>query len=113
MQAEPAALPQLPGKLYENSATREMDDLLAHCISGGWGILYGPSGAQKSFLLEYRAAEEQVLQDGSANPEPAIVLVEVEAAMSPRTLLGRIAMGLGSAYAQSSEGIRQGIFAAI
>jgi type II secretory pathway predicted ATPase ExeA len=107
MAANPAPLPIKPGRLYENSTTRLIDALILHCKHGGWGTLYGPAGSQKSFCLEYRAAEAAALI------EPDLVLIQGEARMTPRTLLGRIAQGLGAGYAQSAEGIRQGIFAAV
>jgi hypothetical protein len=104
----PLPAPQSPGKLYETHATREMDAMLAHVENGGWGILYGPSGAQKSFLLEYRYAQ------AAAKPEPGIVYIRSSpAGMTPNVLLRRISAGLGACYAQSTESIRQSVLLTI
>lgn len=103
MTENPAALPELPGKLYETEATREMDRLLNHAREGGWGMLYGPAGAQKTFLLEYRAA--QAAREG----EPEICLVGAEPELSPRGLLARIAQSLGAPYACQTDALRQAI----
>jgi hypothetical protein len=107
MAREPAPLPELPGRLYESETTRAIDGLLDFCRDGGWGTLYGPAGAQKSFPLEYRAAE------AAQNAEPDLVYIRAEADMTPRELLGRIAQGARSGYAQSKEGIRQLFFLAV
>ena len=107
MEREPATLPDLPGRLYESDTTRKIDELLAFCGKGGWGTLYGPAGAQKTFPLEYRAAQ------AARMPEPSMVLVQAEADMTPRELLGRIAQGVGCGYAQSKEALRQLLLAAI
>jgi hypothetical protein len=107
MAREPVLLPELPGRLYESETTRAIDGLIEFCREGGWGTLYGPAGAQKSFPLEYRAAE------AARRPEPDLILVRAEADMTPRELLGRIAQGARSGYAQSKEGIRQLLFQAV
>jgi DNA transposition AAA+ family ATPase len=100
--------PELPGRLYETEATRQMDELLEHAREGGWGVLYGPSGAQKSFLLEYRGAE------AAREAEPRIIYVRCSpSGMTPNVLLRRIAGALGASYAQSTEGLRQQILTSI
>ena len=100
--------PELPGRLYETEATRQMDELLEHVAEGGWGVLYGPSGAQKSFLLEYRGAE------AAREGEPRIVYIRCSpSGMTPNVLLRRIAAGLGASYAQSTDGLRQQILYSI
>ena len=104
----PLSKPELPGKLHHTRATKEMDAMLDHVKNGGWGVLYGPSGAQKSFLLEYRAAES------ASEPEPRIVYVRASASgMTPNILLRRIAAGIGAPYAQYTDGIRQSVLYAI
>lgn len=103
MRNNPAELPDFPGRLYETEATREMDRLIEHARSGGWGTIYGPSGAQKTFLLEYRAAE------AARNEEGGLVLIGADPALSPRGLLGRIARGIAAPYAQQSEVLREAI----
>jgi hypothetical protein len=76
--------------------------LLAHVRAGGWGVLYGPSGAQKSFLLEYRAAE------AAREPEPSLVYIRTSpSGMTPTVLLRRIAAALGAPYAHYLDGVRQ------
>jgi type II secretory pathway predicted ATPase ExeA len=108
IDANPVAPPELPGKLYETRATREMDSLLRHVNDGGWGVLYGPSGAQKSFLLEYRGAE------AAREAEPRLIYIRCSpSGMSPNVLLRRIAAGLGAWYAQSTDGLRQQVLAAL
>jgi transcriptional regulator with XRE-family HTH domain len=104
LNSNPAPLPEFPGKLYETDATREMDRMLAHAASSGWGILYGPAGAQKTFLLKFRVAES------AREAEPWLVLVDGEDDMSPRVLLSRIAQGLGAPYAWGVEPLREAIF---
>jgi len=103
----PAPLPELPGKLYPTEATRAMDRLIDHAREGGWGILYGPAGAQKTFLLEYRAAE------AAHAPEPALVVVGADPDLSPRALLGRVAAGLAAPYACQTDSLRQAILYAL
>jgi len=104
----PSPTPELPGALYETAATRQMDGLLAHVRRGGWGVLYGPSGAQKSFLLEYRAAE------AAGDLEPSIVYIRASpSGMTPNVLLRRVAAALGAPYAQYTDGIRQSVLYAI
>jgi hypothetical protein len=102
--ANPATLPDLPGKLYESEATRTMDAMLASIRRGRWGTLYGPAGAQKTFLLEYRAAE------AAREPEPWLVYIRASASgMSPTVLLSRIARALSVPYAQSVDAVRQNL----
>jgi DNA transposition AAA+ family ATPase len=103
MAENPAEPPEFPGTLYETEATREMDRLIAHAINGGWGTAYGPAGAQKTFLLEYRAAEK------ARSEEADMVLVSADPSLSPRALLGRIARGLAAPYAQQTESLREAI----
>jgi len=104
----PPPAPELPGKLYETEATREMDKLLAYIARGRWGTCYGPAGAQKTFLLEYRAAEAAV------DSEPRIVHIRTSpSGMSPAVLLRRIAAGLAAPYAQYVDGIRQSVLYAL
>lgn len=107
MEENPAPLPESPGKLYETAATREMGLILERVREGAWGTLYGPAGAQKTFLLRYRFAEAARL------PEPDLVLVEVDSAMSPRALFARIAQGLAAPYALQTDKLRQGILYAL
>jgi len=94
---------QIPGRLYETQATHAMDNLLRDCVEGCWGTLYGPAGAQKTYLLEYRAAE------AAADPEPWMLLVDIPGPLTPCMILTRIATALGAPYAQSSEGLRTSI----
>jgi type II secretory pathway predicted ATPase ExeA len=102
--ANPATLPDLPGNLYESEATRTMDAMLASIRRGRWGTLYGPAGAQKTFLLEYRAAE------AAREPEPWLVYIRASASgMSPTVLLSRIARALSVPYAQSVDAVRQNL----
>lgn len=99
----PAELPEFPGRLYETEATRAMDRLIEHAVAGGWGTVYGPAGAQKTFLLEYRAAE------AARSQECEMVLVGADPNLSPRGLLGRIARGIAAPYAQQTEALREAI----
>ncbi len=104
----PVPLPELPGKLYETHATRMMDKMLASIRRGRWGTLQGPAGAQKSFLLEYRAAE------AACEPEPWLVYIRVSpSGMSPSVLLGRISRALSVPYSYSTDGIRQNLLHAL
>lgn len=103
MAENPAELPELPGRLYETEATREMDRMIEHAVAGGWGTVYGPAGAQKTFLLEYRAAES------AHREETDLVLVGADPSLSPRGLLGRIARGVAAPYAQQTEPLRDAI----
>src|SRR5690242_1680386 len=103
MADNPAEPPELPGTLYETEATREMDRMIEHAAAGGWGTVYGPAGAQKTFLLEYRAAE------AARSEEADLVLVGADPSLSPRVLLGRIARGLAAPYAQQTESLREAI----
>lgn len=103
MRENPAELPELPGTLYETEATREMDRLIEHAVGGGWGTVYGPAGAQKTFLLEYRAAE------AVRSEECELVLIGADVALSPNALLRRIARGIAAPYAQQNEPLRDAI----
>ena len=87
-----------PGRLYETDTTRKIDRLISYCQAGGWGLLYGPTGAQKSYLLKFRAAE------AASAAEPSLALVEIPGPMTPCALLGRIAREVGASYSQSAEG---------
>ena len=108
LRGNPFPAPELPGKLHQTRATREMDAMLEHIRNGGWGVLYGPSGAQKSFLLEYRAAES------ARDLEPGIAYIRTSpAGMTANVLLRRIAATLGAAYAQYTDGVRQSVLYAI
>lgn len=107
LQANPAPFPELPGKLYETAATAEMDRLLAHAQSGGWGILYGPAGAQKSFLLEYRAAQ------AARAPQPGLALVQGDTKLSPRAILARIAQAIAAPYAHHTESLREAVLTSL
>ena len=98
---------ETPGRLYETATTREIDKLISYCQAGGWGILYGPTGAQKTHLLRFRTAEV------ASAAEPSLALVEVSGPMTPWALLGRIAREMGAPYAQSSEGLRSSILYAV
>ena len=101
--SNPAPLPAAPGRLYETEATRAMDDLLEHGREGGWGALYGPAGAQKTFFLECRWAE------AAREPEPWLALVQADQDLSPRGLLGRVAQALWAPYAQYTDALRKSI----
>jgi hypothetical protein len=103
MRAHPCQPPDPPGHLYETAATRQMDDLINYCRKGRWATLYGPAGAQKSFLLEYRAAE------AAREAEPDLFWIPVPGRMTPTAILRRISMALVAPYAQSSDGLRQSI----
>jgi type II secretory pathway predicted ATPase ExeA len=108
LKKHPLAAPGLPGKLYRTRATDQMDALLAHIRQGGWGVLYGPSGSGKSFLLEYRGAENA--RDG----EPSIIYVRTSpSGMTPNVLLDRIAAALGAPYAQATDAVRQSVLYAV
>lgn len=108
LRGNPLPAPELPGKLYPTRATREMDAMLEHVRNGGWGVLYGPSGSGKSFLLEYRAAES------AQDVEPGIVYLRTSpSGMTPNIFLRRIAAALGASYAQYTDGIRQSVLYAI
>ncbi len=108
LEDNPAPLPDLPGRLYESHATRTMDEMLALIRRGRWGTLYGPAGAQKTFLLEYRAAE------AAREPEPWLVYIRTSpSGMSPSVLLGRISQALSVPYAYSVDGIRQNLLQAL
>lgn len=103
--AHPAPMPELPGRLYETAATREMDRMLSYIGRGRWGTLYGPAGAQKTFLLEYRAAEA-----ARRETEQRIVYIRTSpSGMSPTVLLRRIAQALAAPYAQYCDEIRQSV----
>jgi DNA transposition AAA+ family ATPase len=103
----PAAKPELPGKLYETNCSRTIDTMLKYVARGRWGTMYGPAGAQKSFVLEYRAAE------AAADPEPNIVYVCCSPTLTPCALTHRIATALGTPYAQSREGAFQAVLFAL
>jgi hypothetical protein len=103
MDSHPWEPPDLPGHLYETAATREMDDLIAYCRKGRWATLYGPAGAQKSFLLEYRATE------AARNAEPGLVWIPIPGRMTPLAILRHIAKAVAAPYAQSGDGLRQSI----
>lgn len=103
MKENPAELPDFPGRLYETAATREMDRLIEHAAAGGWGTIYGPAGAQKTFLMEYRAAE------AAREEEREMVLIGADPGISPRVLLGRIARCLAAPWAQQTEALRDSI----
>jgi DNA transposition AAA+ family ATPase len=104
IEDHPAPLPEFPGRLYPTEATKEMDALLTDVRQGAWGVLYGPSGAQKSFLLEYRAAE------AAREDEPSLVYIRTSpSGMTATVLLRRIAAAIGAPYAQQLDGMRQQI----
>jgi type II secretory pathway predicted ATPase ExeA len=103
LEANPAALPEIPGKLYETEATRAMDELLDYAREGGWGTLYGPAGAQKTFLLRTRWAQ------AARDEEPWLALVDAQARMQPRALLAEIARSIAAPYAQCTEILRRSI----
>lgn len=108
LRENPAAVPELPGRLYETEATREMDGLLAAVRRGRWGILYGPAGAQKTFLLEYRAAES------ASQAEAPIAYIRASAAgMTPTVLLRKIAARIGGEYAKYCDGMRESVLYAL
>lgn len=103
MDAHPCQPPDLPGKLYETAGTRAMDALIEYCSEGRWATLYGPAGGQKSFLLEYRAAE------AARESEPGLAWIPIPGRMTPTQILKRIAVAVGASYAQSCDGLRQNI----
>jgi len=108
LRANPLPCPELPGRLYETRATREMDSLLEKISDGAWGILSGPSGSQKSFLLEYRGA------DAALGAEPRVIYLRMSpSGMTPAVLLRRVAAAMGAGYAMSVEGLRQSILLAL
>jgi DNA transposition AAA+ family ATPase len=108
IQSNPLPVPELPGKLYQTRATRDMDAMLEHVRNGGWGVLYGPSGAQKSFLLEYRAAES------ARDAEPGVVYIRTSpSGMTAHVLLRRISAALGAPYAQYTDEVRRRVLYAI
>ena len=108
IRANPLPEPELPGTLYETRATREMDWLLQKISGGAWGILYGPSGSQKTFLLEYRGVEAGMI------PEACIIYLRISpSGMTSAVLLRRIAAAMGAGYAPSVEGLRQSILLAL
>lgn len=108
MKANPLPVRTLPGRLYSTSATREMDRLLGWCREGGWGTFYGPAGAQKTFLLQTRAAE----CEGDA--EPWMVLVEVTGAWSTLAFFRALAreLALPILY-HSADGFRNSLLRAL
>jgi hypothetical protein len=103
MDAHPWQPPDLPGRLYETAATREMDGLIAYCRRGRWATLYGPAGGQKSFLLEYRAAE------AAREAEPCLFWVPIPGRMTPAAMLRKICMAVSAPYAQSTDAMRDNI----
>jgi AAA domain len=109
MRQNPAPLPELPGRLYETAATREIDRALDYICGAHWGTLYGPSGGQKSFTISMRAAEA-----ARSSGELRMIAIRASAsAMSPRTLLARIGQALGAPYAYATEPLRQAVVYAI
>jgi len=107
IRTHPPLVHESPGRLYETATTRQIDSLISYCQAGGWGLLYGPTGAQKTYLLEYRAAE------AASAAEPLLALVEIPGPMTPCALLGRIARQVGASYSQSAEGLRDSIVYAV
>jgi hypothetical protein len=103
MDVHPWQPPELPGHLYETAATREMDELIAYCRKGRWATLYGPAGGQKSFLLEYRAAE------AAREAEPRLVWVPIPGRMTPAGILRKISRAISAPYAQSADALRENI----
>jgi type II secretory pathway predicted ATPase ExeA len=103
MKAHPPRRPEIPGRLYETEATRAMDRMLRQIARGRWGTLYGPAGAQKTFLLRYRAAE------AACDSEPWLALVEADPDLSPRVLLARIAQAISAPFAVQTEALRRAI----
>jgi hypothetical protein len=103
MDVHPWQPPDLPGHLYETAATREMDELIAYCRKGRWATLYGPAGGQKSFLLEYRAAE------AAREAEPRLVWVPIPGRMTPAGILRKISRAISAPYAQSADALRENI----
>jgi DNA transposition AAA+ family ATPase len=104
----PLPTPRLPGKLYETRATREMDGLLQFILEGGWGVLYGPAGARKTFFLEYRWAES------ARESQSRIVYIRCSpAGMTANVFLRRIAAQIGAPFGQYTDGIRNSVLYAI
>jgi hypothetical protein len=100
MAENPPLKPPLPGRLYPTKGTRKMDELLSYISAARWGILYGPSGSQKSFYLEYAAA---------LDPESKGYIYSSPSGMTPVVLLSRIAALLGAPYARYTDSLRQSI----
>jgi len=107
IRTHPPLAHESPGSLYETDTTQKIDKLISYCQAGGWGLLYGPTGAQKSYLLKFRAAE------AASAAEPSMALVEIPGPMTACALLGRIARQLGASYSQSAEGLRDSIYYAV
>jgi len=107
IRTHPPLVHESPGRLYETATTRQIDSLISYCQAGEWGILYAPTGAQKSYLLKSRAAE------AASAAEPSLALVEIPGPMTPCALLGRIAREVGASYSQSAEGLRDSISCAV
>jgi DNA transposition AAA+ family ATPase len=108
LEANRPAAPELPGRLYETKGTAQMDELLEYVSEGGWGVLEGPSGGQKTFLLETRGAE------AARQGEPRLIYIRCSpSGMTPNVLLRRIAAALGAAYAMSTDGLRQQVLSVI
>ena len=108
MRDNPPLLPELPGRFYETSSTREIDRALDYICEGHWGTLYGPSGGQKSFTIETRSAE------AAREAEPRMISIRTSAAgMTSRTLLARMAQALGAPYAYCTEPLRQAVLYAV
>ena len=103
IRENPAPMPGLPGKLYETECSRAIDSILAYVARGRWGKLYGPAGAQKSFVLKYRAAE------AATDAEPRVIWIECSPALTPTAFLRRVAAALGAPWAQYKEGILQSV----
>jgi hypothetical protein len=80
-----------------------MDELIAYCRKGRWATLYGPAGGQKSFLLEYRAAE------AAREAEPRLVWVPIPGRMTPAGILRKISRAISAPYAQSADALRENI----
>src|SRR5208282_1030998 len=103
MDVHPWQPPDLPGRLHQTAGTREMDDLIDYCRKGRWATLYGPAGSQKSFLLEYRAAEQ------AREPEPGLLWIPIPGRMTPAGILRKVSMAVSAPYAQSCAGIQESI----
>lgn len=104
----PLPVRQVPGRFYATAATREIDRILGWCRGGGWGILYGPAGAQKTFTLQTRAAE------CASDPEPWLALIEVTGAWSAFSFFRALCAEMGvTARYNSADGFRQSALRAI
>lgn len=108
MEENPLPFRRVAGTLYRTKAVVEIERAVRWVRQGGWGILYGPAGSQKTYTLQSLAAEV------CPSSAPAIALVEVTGGWSPLEFFRALAaeMGLPLLY-NSAEGFRRGLLRAI